>query len=95
MYSNPLPISKEALFTKFGNEIVVSKLLKSKSEPMIQIITSLDKDENSISGFDWGGGKGPNLYLSSGTMTNISIIVERRRPITYVIPLLRDLSGIY
>ena len=92
---NSLPITRDDLLTKFGNEIVVSKLLMTDSEPMIQIMTSLNRDANSISGYDWGGGKGADLNLTSGTMTNVSIIVERRRPITYMIPLLRDLSGIY
>ena len=90
-----LPITKADLLTKFGNEIVVSRLLQTDSEPMIQVMTSLKKDVNSISGYDWGGGKGADINLTSGTMTNVSIIVERRRPITYLIPLLRDLSGIY
>jgi len=92
---NPLAISKEDLFTKFANDSIVSKILDSKSEPVIQITTTLNKDENSISGYDWGGSKGPNLNLTSGTMTEISVIVEQRKPITYVIPLLRDLTGIY
>ena len=92
---NPLPISQEDLYTKFANDSIVSTLNKSSSEPVIQITTTLDKDKNSISGYDWGGGKGPDLNLTSGTMTDISIIVEQRRPITYVIPLLRDLTGIY
>ena len=92
---NPLPISKEDLFTKFANDSIVSKIHNSKSEPVIQITTTLDKDKDSISGYDWGGGKGPNLNLTSGTMTDISVIVEKRKPITYVIPLLRDLTGIY
>ena len=39
--------------------------------------------------------KGPNLNLSSGTTTSISVIVEERAPISYVIPLLRNMSGIY
>ena len=92
---NPLPISKEDLFTKFANDSIVSKIHNSKSEPVIQITTTLDRDKDSISGYDWGGGKGPNLNLTSGTMTDISVIVEKRKPITYVIPLLRDLTGIY
>jgi len=59
------------------------------------VLTSLQRKPSTLSGYDWGGGSGPNLKLSSGTPTSVRVLVEERRPISYVIPLLRDLSGIY
>ena len=50
---------------------------------------------NTRSGFDWGGGPGPDLRLTPGTGTEVSVLVEYRQPISYVIPLLRDITGIY
>jgi hypothetical protein len=58
-------------------------------------VTSLQRDPHTPSGYDWGGGTGPDLQLSAGTTTEVSVMVEDRQPISYVIPLLRDLSGIY
>ena len=63
--------------------------------PLIEVVTSLSLDPDSISGYDWGGGLGPNLKISSGTTTIVKVIVEQRRPISYVIPILRDMTGIY
>ncbi|MFM9109687.1 MAG: hypothetical protein ACKOPN_03640 [Prochlorococcaceae cyanobacterium] len=59
------------------------------------MVTSLQRDPHSRSGYDWGGGGGPDLVLTAGTGTEVSVLVEGRQPISYVIPLLRDLSGIY
>ena len=38
---------------------------------------------------------GPDLRLTPGTGTDVSVLVEWRQPISYLIPLLRDVSGIY
>jgi HlyD family secretion protein len=65
------------------------------NQPLIEAVTSLQRDPRTKSGFDWGGGPGPNLTLSPGTGTEVSVLVEYRQPISYVIPLLRDISGIY
>ena len=39
--------------------------------------------------------EGPNLRISVGTTTSTRIRVENRAPITYLLPMLRETSGIY
>ncbi|MCP4800094.1 MAG: hypothetical protein GY893_09145 [bacterium] len=90
----PLPISQAALTLRLGNDATVNSI-NQRGLPLIEVSTSLKRDDNTISGYDWGGGNGPDLQLSPGTTTNVSVIVEERAPISYVIPLLRDLSGVY
>ena len=63
--------------------------------PLIEIKTTLEKDINTKSGFNWGGGKGPDLKITNGTTTRINVVAEERRPIEYIIPILRNLTGIY
>ena len=95
---SPLPVSQAALRLKLGDDATVSSVSQQSGAVgggLIEITTSLKRDAKTISGYDWGGGKGPNLSLSSGTTTSISVIVEERAPISYVIPLLRNMSGIY
>ena len=65
-----------------------------RREPLIEISTSLQRDPNTVSGYDWRRA-GPDLRLSAGTPTSVRVLVEERRPISYVIPILRDLSGLY
>lgn len=94
-----LPVSREALRQRLGLDSLVQTVQPPGSnngnEPLIEAVTSLQRDPRTRSGFDWGGGPGPDLVLSPGTGTEVSVLVEQRQPISYVIPLLRDISGIY
>jgi multidrug efflux pump subunit AcrA (membrane-fusion protein) len=94
----PLPVSREGLRQRLGLESLVAMVQPPGSDgnqPLIEAVTSLQRDPRTRSGFDWGGGPGPNLVITPGTGTEVSVLVEYRQPISYVIPLLRDISGIY
>ena len=45
------------------------------------------------SGLRWSGGRGPNLQLENGTPAKAKVEVERRPPISFVLPFLRWLGG--
>ena len=90
------PISKDAVINRLGKKESLFKAISSEDQgPLIEVITSLQIDSSTPSGFNWGGNKGPNLEITAGTPTVVRVLVEERRPISYVIPLLRDLTGIY
>ncbi|MBM5808206.1 MAG: HlyD family efflux transporter periplasmic adaptor subunit [Cyanobacteria bacterium M_surface_9_m1_291] len=91
----PLPVTEEAVISRLGNPAWMKALGGKSDGPLIEVITSLRRNPRTISGYDWGGGAGPALRLSAGTPTSVRVVVEERRPISYVIPILRDLSGIY
>lgn len=93
-----LPVSRDALLNRFGNPNLVDAILTGQSEsgePLIEVETSLQRSPRNFSGYDWSGGRGPHLPITAGTPTLVSVLVESRRPIDYLIPMLRDLSGIY
>ena len=90
-----LPVSDKALIKRLGLESLLDAVRVEPRGPLIEVKTSLMRDPGAISGYDWGGGPGPAIQLSAGTPTNVRVLVEERRPISYVIPILRDLSGIY
>jgi len=93
-----LPVSREALRRRLGLESLVEAMQPSSSgggEPLIEAVTSLERDPHTRSGYDWGGGPGPAITLTPGTSTEVSVLVENRQPISYLIPLLRDITGIY
>ena len=48
----------------------------------------------SASGYKWSSSKGEPIRLGSGTMITATVVVRERRPISMVIPLLRELTGI-
>ena len=89
------PTTKEAAAKIVGNSEVVEGLVSEKQAGLIQVFAELQPDSNTFSGYKWSSSSGPNLHISSGTTTIARVKIEERAPITYVIPLLRSISGIY
>lgn len=88
----PFPVTSEAAASLIGSETVARDLLQNTSK--IQITARLLPDSGSVSGFKWTSGTGPPDNVSSGTTTFVRATVEYRRPITFVIPLLRKWTGV-
>lgn len=90
-----LPVRDEAVVKRLGIQSLLESVRGKQSEPLIEVTTTLQKDEKTQSGYDWGGSPGPQLKITAGTTTKARVLVEERRPISYVVPILRDLTGIY
>ncbi|MHC5939183.1 NHLP bacteriocin system secretion protein [Nostoc sp.] len=88
------PITKEAAANEVGNSEVLEGLV-SQQQGLIQVFSDLDLDTNTPSGYKWSSSTGPHLKISSGTTTVVRVNVEERAPITFVLPILRSVSGIY
>ncbi|MCC5645529.1 NHLP bacteriocin system secretion protein [Nostoc sp. CHAB 5824] len=89
------PITKEAAINEVGNSEVVEALISEKQQGLIQVFSALNLDGNTPSGYKWSSSTGPHLKISSGTTTVVRVKVEERAPITFVLPILRSVSGIY
>ncbi|MBW4562718.1 MAG: NHLP bacteriocin system secretion protein [Mojavia pulchra JT2-VF2] len=88
------PITKEAAALEVGNSEVLEALISDKQEGVIQVFSDLKKT-NTPSGYKWSSSTGPHMKISPGTTTVVRIKVEERAPITFVLPILRSVSGIY
>lgn len=56
---------------------------------------SLYPDPETVSGYRWSSAKGATLGLSSGTLASAEMTVSEQAPVTLIIPLLREYTGIY
>ncbi|MBD1930384.1 MULTISPECIES: NHLP bacteriocin system secretion protein [Cyanophyceae] len=88
------PITKESAANVVGNPEVVEGLMSDKQEGVMQVSADLKLDSTTFSGYNWSSSKGPQLKISSGTTTVVRVKVEERAPITFVLPILRSVSGI-
>lgn len=89
-----LPVTKDYLMSEHGgDEEIVRSLLKSGSA--IEFVAALQEDPSTPSGFRWSSSKGPDLKLETGTLCQVSIVLERARPITLLVPYLKKQLGIY
>jgi HlyD family secretion protein len=86
------PMSSEALLRVLRNEKLVDTLT-GKSAP-IEISVKLLPDVTTPSGFKWSSSVGPPNPVFSGTPCAATVSVERKTPISYVIPLFRKAMGV-
>ena len=89
------PVSKEAASKIIGNSEVVQGLVSDKQQGVMQVFSTLHTDVDTFSGYQWSSSAGPQLKISSGTTTTVRVKIEERAPITFVLPILRSISGIY
>lgn len=86
------PASEEAMLALLGNQRLVESFTE-KGAP-IAVEADLEVDPSTPSGFRWSSSKGPPFQIRSGTLCTARVITQEQRPITLVIPLLKELFGI-
>lgn len=86
------PVTSQEATAVIGDADVAKTLMAGGRE--IQVSAELQADPANFSGYKWSSGKGPQLQVSSGTTTTALVTVEERAPITFVIPLLRAITGL-
>ncbi len=74
-----------------------TKLVQTYGEegPVFEARVCLEADPNNrANGFKWSSSRGPDRPVSSGVQCSASLVVDQRRPYTYVIPAIRRTVGI-
>jgi HlyD family secretion protein len=92
VWVSEFPSTQRGMTRLIGNEALVTKLLAEG--PPIQVNVSLVRDPATPTGYRWSSSRGPDLKISSGTLAAGSVIVEEYRPISLVIPTLREKLGV-
>ena len=83
--------SRTGMMRQLENEELVRAL--TTAGPCVQVIADLDTDPGTPSGYRWSSSKGPSLHLHHGTPCRARVTVREQRPISLVIPMVRDLLG--
>jgi len=85
-------VTTDAIANVVGNAEVAREFTKDGSK--IEVVAQLEFDSSTTSGFAWTSGQGPDNKVTAGTTIDVRATVEERRPISYVIPILREWSGV-
>ncbi|MEO8503308.1 MAG: NHLP bacteriocin system secretion protein [Acidobacteriota bacterium] len=80
----------EELKRTLNNEQLAQKFAETSP---FQVVVAPTLDPKSPSGFKWTSSLGPPIRIGSGTFCTVQIIVERRKPISYVIPMIKQAVG--
>jgi HlyD family secretion protein len=85
------PMTSEGLLRILRNPRLVEELTGTSAP--IEVSTDLIEDPDTPSGFRWSSSQGPPNRVYSGTLCSASVTVDKRRPISYVIPILKRSVG--
>jgi HlyD family secretion protein len=81
----------EELKRTLSNDQLASKF--AESTPFQIFVQPVLQDDNK-SGFKWTSSQGPPITIGSGTFCTVQVVVERRKPISYVIPSVKQTLGL-
>jgi HlyD family secretion protein len=87
------PVTKEGIASQVGNAEMVAAL--AAQGPVIEVAAALFPDASTVSGYQWSSSAGPAARMTSGTTTTGRVVLEQRAPVTYILPILREASGLY
>ena len=90
---SPIPVTKEGVTGTIGNEELVQSLMPSGT--YIEVRARLETDPATASGYRWSSSRGPDMKVTSGLTHATRVTIEERAPVTYLLPVLRELSGVY
>ncbi len=85
------PATPQSMMLRLQNEALAKEL--AGSAPPFEVRATL-APAPTPSGYRWSSAKGAPVSLSSGTLCAADIIVDRQRPISLVIPILRKSLGL-
>lgn len=85
------PVSPESVAHLVGNQQLANELTAQFRQ--IEVSALLQPDAATPSGFKWSSSQGPALKITAGTTASVSVTVEERAPITFLLPFLDTSTG--
>ncbi len=85
------PVTAEAVKAMTGNDQLVQKLLAQSTK--IEVHAVLEPNPNVPSGYAWSTSTGPPFQIQGGTEVTVAVIVDRKPPISYVLPIFSGSGG--
>jgi len=86
------PVTSDVAASRLGDADLARSLLGGRS--CIEVLIRLKRDASTESGFAWTSRKGPTgVPITAGTTAEARVTLERRAPITFVLPFLRSSLG--
>jgi HlyD family secretion protein len=85
------PVTPEGLRKVLRNDQLVADLTGNSAPIAVEVL--LIEDPDTESGFKWSSSKGPPMKVFTGTVCSGNVTVEQKKPISYILPILRSAVG--
>jgi len=86
------PSTYQGMMRVLRNDMLASQFSKAGASLMMHI--TLETDSSTFSGYRWSSSSGPPVLINPGTICSAEMIVAEEKPITLVIPMLKEKMGI-
>lgn len=86
------PSTQQGMLRILKNEQLVQQLAAGTAPIAVQ--ADLIPSGGTVSGYKWSSPKGPESKIESGTLCSATITVKKQRPISLVLPILREYLGV-
>jgi HlyD family secretion protein len=89
---SPYPMTSSRAAAKLGNPELAETLTGKTAK--VEVVVELRPEPGNVSGYQWSSSKGPSSKLTPGTTSSVRVMIEERAPITFLLPFLREWSGL-
>jgi HlyD family secretion protein len=86
------PMTPQGMSAVLHNETLVTRFSHDGAPYAAKVV--LEMDPSTTTGYRWAVGNGPNLHLTSGTLTRAEITTRHQRPLDLVIPIIKHFTGL-
>jgi len=86
------PETRAGLLDLYESEDIVDVIMREG--PPYQVEVALIKDSSTPSGFKWSTSAGPLKPVAPGSLANIAVTYETRRPIEFILPVFSRMLGL-
>jgi len=85
------PVTQEAVKAVTGNDQQVQELTAQGTKIEVHVV--LQPDPKAPSGYAWSSSQGPPFQIDGGTRITVAVVVARKPPISYVLPIFKGTQG--
>jgi HlyD family secretion protein len=90
-YVGEYPVTPQAVQSSVANQALAQELIGESAK--LEVRARLVRNGQTPSGYAWSSSSGPAFRIQSGTRVMVSVVVDRRAPITFVLPIIRRTLG--
>jgi HlyD family secretion protein len=89
---SPYPTTRTRAINLVGSETLADNILQQGAS--LAVFATLDRDPQSTNGYRWSSRNGRQVEVSAGSSCRVTVVVEERRPISLLFPLLKKAVGL-
>lgn len=86
------PVTQQGAASLIGNPDILPAVMTQG--PQLAVFTELQPDSKTFSEYRWSSSSGPQLKMTPGTTTGVRITVAEKKPIEFVLPILKSWTGL-